>query len=89
MSTEQDIKVVIKNEDGQYLSMVRGEISFVDRKERAFVYDLEGDRVEKQLFVVEQEFGGKWSWEELGNTQAVDGLPKSKWDGQNRRLLVH
>ena len=78
----QEMKVVIKNADGRYLSMIRGEIAFVDRKERAFVYGLEEDRVEEQLAIVEKKFGGKWSWEELGDVQAVDGLPKNKWDGR-------
>lgn len=82
MIQKADIKVVIKNEEGQYLSMVQGQISFVDRKQRAFVYNLEEDRVEEQLVIVAQQFGGKWSWEELGDVQAVDGLPKNKWDGQ-------
>jgi hypothetical protein len=77
-----DMKVVIKDENGRFLSRVRGEIAFVDRKERAFVYDLNGDRVEDQLAIAKEKYDSEWSWEDLGDVQAVDGLPKNKWDGK-------
>jgi len=76
------MQVVIKNEEGQFLSRTLGEISFVERKERAFVYDLEEDRVEEQIQIVARKFGKIWSWEKLGDTKAVDALPKNKWDGR-------
>ena len=35
------MKVVIRNRDGGYLAGGQGRIFFVDRKERAYVYDYE------------------------------------------------
>ena len=35
------MKVVIRNRDGGYLAGRRGRVFFVDRKERAYVYDYE------------------------------------------------
>ena len=72
------MKVVITDGNRKYLSMVRGEIAFVERKERALVYDLEADSVQEQLAVVQTMFGGNWTWEPVGDTQCVDGLPRNE-----------
>jgi hypothetical protein len=40
------MNVVIKNEQGQFLSRQSGEIAFVDDIMRAFVYDYDDDKVE-------------------------------------------
>ena len=76
------MQVIIKDEHGKYLSMTQGHVTFVDRKERAFVYDLDEDRVEEQIAIVKRTYGAEWHWEELGDVQAVDGLPRNKWDGR-------
>lgn len=75
------MKVVIRNEEGSYLSLVRGQAAFVERKQRAIVYDLAADAVEEQLVIVKQTFGVDWTWEELEDVRAVDGLPKNNLKG--------
>ncbi len=77
------MKVVIKNENGEYLSGIQGEITFVDRKERAYVYDYEEDKVEEQLAVAKGRFGYTWSWEELGDCKGLTGLPKTPYVAEN------
>ncbi len=67
------MKVVIKNSEGQFLSRVRGEIAFVDRKSRGFVYDYDKDKVEEQIKVVNNRFDCNWTWEEV--TDNLQCLP--------------
>jgi len=65
------MKVVIKNEEGKYLSSSQGKIIFVERITRAFVYDYEEDKVEEQLKIAKLQFGYAWNWENVGD---ADGL---------------
>ena len=76
------MKVVIRNESGQYLAGGRGRVFFVDRKERAYVYDYEKDMVEEQLSVVRERFACEWSWEELGDCAGLTGLPVTPYRGR-------
>lgn len=68
------MKVVIRNGEGKFLSRFRGEISFVDRKSRAFVYDKEKDKVEEQLKTVNNRYGCNWTWEEITKEELLQGL---------------
>jgi hypothetical protein len=73
------MNVVIKNEEGKYLSRVRGEIAFVDRRSRAFVYDYEQDKVEEQIRIVSERHGYHWTWEDVGDAEGMLRLPKTPY----------
>ena len=59
------MKVLIRNEQGQYLSRHRGQIAFVERREQAYVYDTEEDHVDDQLAIVKERYGWTWTAEPL------------------------
>jgi hypothetical protein len=73
------MKVVIKNESGQYLSGTRDEILFVDRIERAFVYDFDEDRIAEQIRIVNARHGCIWSWQDVGDADGLLCLPKTPY----------
>lgn len=66
--TSEEIKIMaaggrcnIVNDAGQYLAHDRaGKISFVEDKNRAFVYDYVKDDVPSQLEQVRQTYSAKW-----------------------------
>jgi len=76
------MKVVIKNEAGQFLGYAEGKIAFVDRKRRAYVYDYDEDKVEEQLRVVKAQHGCDWTWEDVGDANGLLCLPKTPYTGQ-------
>jgi len=73
------MNVVIKNSEGQFLSRVRGEIAFVDRIQRAFVYDYEEDKIEEQIRTVNMQHHCKWTWEDVGGADGMLCLPKTPY----------
>jgi hypothetical protein len=73
------MKVVIKNEGGQFLSRERGKIAFVDEIMRAFVYDYEEDKVEEQIRIVNDQHGCNWTWEDVGDADGMLRLPKTPY----------
>ena len=54
----------------------------MERKERAYVYDYEEDKVEEQLSMARDRFGYEWAWEELGDCIGLTGLPRTPYKGQ-------
>jgi len=73
------VNVVIKNEKGLYLSRARGDIAFVERRSRAFVYDYEQDKVEEQIRIVNEQHGCHWTWEDVGDAEGMLCLPKTPY----------
>jgi hypothetical protein len=73
------MKVVIKNDGGQFLSRERGEIAFVDDIMRAFVYDYEEDKIEEQIRIVNDRHGCEWTWEDVGDADGMLCLPKTPY----------
>ena len=65
------MKVIIQNEDGQYLTRINGKIAFAESPRGAFVYDMERDRVAEQIDVVKLEFGAIWKAVPYESTLAV------------------
>ena len=76
------MNVVIKNDAGQFLSGFQGSPRFVDRLERAFVYDYEADKVEEQVRIVNERHGCNWSWQDVGNGDGLLCLPKTPYVSQ-------
>lgn len=56
-------KILIKREDGKYLTRNRrtGETDWTDDRELAYIYDYDEDRVGTQLEEVERRYNAKWS----------------------------
>ena len=75
------MKVVIRNQEGLYLSRLRGQIAFVERREQAFVYDAEQDHVDDQLATVKAQYG--WTW----TAEPLDGPPCVAIGETTRRLF--
>ena len=53
--------VVIRNEEGEYLTMVDGQIVFSRSPRGAFVYEMVRDRVVEQIAAVKVLLGCAWT----------------------------
>ncbi len=73
------MKVVIKNEDGQYPTGCQGRPMLSPRIQRAFVYDYEEDKVEEQICLARERFGLNWTWEDVGDGKGLLCLPKTPY----------
>jgi hypothetical protein len=60
MSQGMPVKVLIVNDDGQYLSGTATEWEFTDERHRAKVFDYVGDRVAEQIELVRRAHGRVW-----------------------------
>ncbi|HVM51510.1 MAG TPA: hypothetical protein VMU04_25990 [Candidatus Acidoferrum sp.] len=60
MNEGSAVKVLIVNDDGQYLSGTATEWEFTDDRTRAKVFDFVGDRVAEQIELVRRVHGRVW-----------------------------
>lgn len=60
MSDGVPVKVLIVNDDGQYLAGTATEWEFTDDRTRAKVFDYVGDRVAEQIELVRRAHGRVW-----------------------------
>ena len=58
-------KVLIKREDGKYMTRDRktGDWAWTDDRDAAYIYDYDADGVAQQLQEVERRYEAKWSAE--------------------------
>jgi hypothetical protein len=52
-----DIRVMVRNAQGQYLAQDSGGVFFTGDRSRAAIFDLEGDQVEEQLSIIRETEG--------------------------------
>lgn len=60
MNDREAIKVLIVNDDGQYLAGTATEWQFTEDRTRARVFDYVGDRVAEQIELVRRAHGRVW-----------------------------
>jgi hypothetical protein len=60
MKDREAVKVLIVNDDGQYLAGTATEWEFTDDRTRARVFDYAGDRVAEQIELVRKAHGRVW-----------------------------
>jgi hypothetical protein len=60
MSDREAVKVLIVNDDGQYLAGTATEWTFTEDRTRAKVFDFVGDRVAEQIELVRRAHGLVW-----------------------------
>jgi hypothetical protein len=60
MKEGEAVKVLIVNDDGQYLAGTATEWEFTDDRTRARVFDYVGDRVAEQIELVRKAHGRVW-----------------------------
>jgi len=60
MNDGTSVKVLIVNDDGQYLAGTATEWEFTDDRARARVFDYAGDRVAEQIELVRRAHGRVW-----------------------------
>ena len=61
MNDHEAVKVLIVNDDGQYLAGTALEWEFTDDRTRARVFDTVRDRVAEQIDLVRRAHGGVWT----------------------------
>jgi hypothetical protein len=60
MNDREAVKVLIVNDDGQYLAGTATEWEFTEDRTRARVFDYVGDRVAEQIELVRRAHGRVW-----------------------------
>jgi hypothetical protein len=60
MSEPETIKVLIVNEEGQYLAGTATQWEFTEERSRARVFDYFGDHVAEQIKLVRRAYGTVW-----------------------------
>lgn len=60
MKDRDTVKVLIVNDDGQYLAGTATEWEFTEERTRARVFDFVGDRVAEQIELVRRAHGKVW-----------------------------
>lgn len=60
MTGADSIKVLIINEEGQYLSGTATHWEFTEDRSRARVFDYQGDHVAEQIRIVRKVYGTVW-----------------------------
>ena len=72
MKEAAPIKVLIVNENGQYLSGTAAHWEFTEDRQRAKVFDYEKDKVADQLRLVRKAFGSVWIAVKLDPREAYE-----------------
>ncbi len=72
MTDRPAIKVLIVNDDGQYLSGTATHWEFTDDRTRARVFDYDGDHVAEQIELVRRAHGTVWSAVKLDPREAYE-----------------
>jgi len=72
MNDPEAIKVLIVNEDGQYLAGTAAHWEFTDDRSLARVFDYSEDRVAEQIRLVRRAYGKVWVAVQLDPSEAFE-----------------